>query len=70
MAEFIEEKIKKDKWAPDVIVGYMKTHNYFNREGFESITTPTVYNAIRYQIINVKIEDTRRMKYESDYNQS
>lgn len=68
MAEFIEEKIKKDKWAPDVIVGYMKTHNYFNREGFESITTPTVYNAIRYQIINVKIEDTRRMKYESDYN--
>ena len=70
MAEFIEEKIKKDKWAPDVIVGYMKTHNYFNREGFESITTLTVYNAIRYQIINVKIEDTRRMKYESDYNQS
>lgn len=68
MAEFIEEKIKKDKWAPDVIVGYMKNHNYFNREGFDSITTPTVYNAIRYQIINVKIEDTRRMKYKSEYN--
>lgn len=68
MAEFIEEKIKKDKWAPDVIVGYMENHNYFNREGFDSITTPTVYNAIRYQIINVKIEDTRRMKYKSEYN--
>lgn len=68
MADFIEEKIKKDKWAPDVIVGYMKNHNYFNREGFDSITTPTVYNAIRYQIINVKIEDTRRMKYKSEYN--
>lgn len=68
MAEFIEEKIKKDKWAPDAIVGYMEKHNYFNREGFESITTPTVYNAIRYQIINVKIEDTRRMKYKTEYN--
>ena len=58
MAQFIEEKIKKDKWAPDAIVGYMKTHNYFNREGFESITTPTVYYAIRHQIINVKLENT------------
>ena len=68
MAQFIEEKIKKDKWAPDAIVGYMKTHNYFNREGFESITTPTVYYAIRHQIINVKLENTRRMKYKSEYN--
>ena len=68
MAQFIEEKIKKDKCAPDAIVGYMKTHNYFNREGFESITTPTVYYAIRHQIINVKLENTRRMKYKSEYN--
>ena len=67
MAEFIEEKIKKDKWSPDVIVGYMKTHNYFSKEGFNSISTPTVYNAIRYQIIKIKIEDTRRMKYEQEY---
>lgn len=67
MAKFIEDKIKKDKWAPDVIVGYMKVHNYFDKEGFTSITTPTVYNAIRYGIINVKIEDTRRMKYEPEY---
>lgn len=68
MAKFIEDKIKKDKWSPDVIVGYMKTHNYFERDGFCEITTPTIYNAIRHGIINVKIEDTRRMKYDVKYD--
>ena len=67
MADFIEKKIKIDKWAPDVIVGYMKEHGYFNRNGFTSITTPTIYNAIRYGIINIKLEDTRRMKEETKY---
>lgn len=67
MAQFIVDKIKNDKWAPDAIVGYMKIHNYFNREGYCSITTPTVYNAIRHNIIDVKIEDTRRMKYDPKY---
>ena len=67
LAKFIEDKIKIDKWAPDVIVGYMKAHNYFERDGFESITTPTIYNAIRYNIIDVKLEDTRRMKYKQEY---
>ena len=67
LAKFIEDKIKVDKWAPDAIVGYMKTHNYFELDGFESITTPTIYNAIRYGIINVKLEDTRRMKYKAEY---
>lgn len=67
MAKFIEEKIKKDKWAPDVIVGYMKTHGMFELEGFCEITVPTIYNAIRYHIINVKLEDTRRMKYKPEY---
>lgn len=67
MAEFIETKIKKDKWAPDVIVGYMKNHDMFNFSGYTSITTPTIYNAIRYGIINVKLEDTRRMKYKPEY---
>lgn len=66
-AKFIEDKIKINKWAPDAIVGYMKTHNYFELDGFESITTPTIYNAIRYGIINVKLEDTRRMKYKAEY---
>lgn len=31
-------------------------------------STPTIYNAIRHGIINVKIEDTRRMKYDVKYN--
>lgn len=67
MAKFIEDKIKIDKWAPDAIAGFMKTHNYFSKDGFCSISTPTIYNAIRYGIINVKIEDTRRMKEIPDY---
>ena len=62
MATFIENKIKIDKWSPDVIIGYMKKHSYFKKDGYTSITVPTVYNAIRYGIINVKIEETRRMK--------
>ena len=67
MAKFIEDKIKIDKWAPDAIAGFMKTHNYFIKDGFCSISTPTIYNAIRHGIINVKIEDTRRMKEVPDY---
>lgn len=67
MAKYIEDKIKKEKWAPDAIVGYMKTHNMFNYSDYTSITTPTIYNAIRYKIINVNLEDTRRMKYNPEY---
>ena len=67
LAKFIKDKIKIDKWAPDVIVGYIKTHNYFESDGFESISTPTIYNTIRYHIIDVKLEDTRRMKYKQEY---
>lgn len=67
MAKFIEDKIKIDKWAPDIIVSYMKSHKMFDYEGYISITTPTIYNAIRYNIISVKLEDTRRMKYKAEY---
>ena len=67
MAKYIEDKIKQDKWSPDVIVGYMEKHNIFDQEGFTHITVPTIYNAIRFHIINVKIEDTRRMKYNPKY---
>ena len=45
----------------------MKTHNYFEKDGFCNITVPTIYNAIRFGIINVRIEDTRRMKYDPKY---
>lgn len=67
MTKFIEDKIKTDKWAPDVIIGYMKNHGYFERDGFCKISVPTIYNAIRYNIIDVKLEDTRRMKYKPEY---
>lgn len=67
MAHFIENKIKIDKWSPDAIVGYMKRHNYFKKDGYNSITVPTIYNAIRYGVINVKIHDTRRMKDKIKY---
>lgn len=67
MTKFIEDKIKIDKWAPDVIIGYMKNHGYFERDGFCKISVPTIYNAIRYNIIDVKLEDTRRMKYKPEY---
>ena len=67
MAKFIEDKIKHDKWAPDVIAGFMKVHNYSLKDGFSYISTPTIYNAIRHGIINVKLVDTRRMKENPDY---
>ena len=67
MAKYIEDKIKKDKWSPDVIAGYMEKHNIFEQDGFTHITVPTIYNAIRFNIIDVKLEDTRRMKYNPKY---
>ena len=67
MKKFIEDKIKIDKWAPDVIVGYMETHHYFERDGFCKISVPTIYNAIRYKIIDIELTDTRRMKYDPKY---
>ena len=67
MAKYIEDKINNDGWSPDVIIGYMKTHNYFEKDGFCYITVPTIYNAIRFGIISVKIETMRRMKYDPKY---
>lgn len=67
MAKFIENKIKIDKWAPDAIAGFMKVHNYSSKDGFSYISTPTIYNSIRLGIINVKLDDTRRMKELPDY---
>lgn len=67
MAKYFEDKINNDGWSPDVIIGYMKTHNYFEKDGFCKITVPTIYNAIRLKIINVKIETMRRMKYDPKY---
>lgn len=46
----------------------MKTHGYFDREDFCSITAPTIYSAIRLGIIDVKLSETRRMKEYSNMN--
>ena len=61
MRAYIEDKILKDSWAPDVIVGYMNKNEMYLEDGFTSISTPTIYNAIRNDILKVKINDTRRM---------
>lgn len=61
LAKFIEDKIKKDKWAPDVIAGYIESHELYLLNGFTSISTTTIYRAIHYHLINVSKDDTRRM---------
>ena len=61
LAKFIEDKILIDKWAPDVIAGYIESHELYLQEGFTSISTTTIYRAIHYHLIKVKKEDTRRM---------
>ena len=61
LAKFIEDKILKDKWAPDVIAGYIESHKLYLQEGFTSISTTTIYRAIHYHLLKVKKEDTRRM---------
>lgn len=61
LAEFIDEKIKKDKWAPDVIAGYIESHKLYLQEGFTSISTTTIYRAIHYHLLKSTKDDTRRM---------
>lgn len=73
LAEFIDEKIKKDKWAPDVIAGYIESHQLYLQEGFTSISTTTIYRAIHYHLLKTTKDDTRRMnkfKKEKDCYQS
>ena len=43
--ENYKEKIKKGKWAPDVIAGYIESHQLYLKEGFTSISTTTIYRA-------------------------
>lgn len=71
MKKFIEDKILIDKWAPDVIAGYMEKNKMYLLDGFDYISTPTIYRCIHLGILNVKKKDTRRMekfhKEESKY---
>ncbi len=61
LAKFIEDKIKIDKWAPDVISGYIESHQLYLQDSFTSISTTTIYRAIHYHLLKVTKNDTRRM---------
>ena len=61
LKQYIEDRIRIDKWAPDVIAGYIKSHELYKQDGFCLISTTTIYRAIHYNLLNVKKEDTRRM---------
>ena len=67
MKKYIEDKIKVDKWMPDAIIGYMEKHNIFDRDGFCKITTQTIYYDIHHLLIDIDINNMRRMKYDSKY---
>lgn len=61
LANYIDKKILKDKWAPDVIAGYINSHELYLQEGFTSISTTTIYRAIHYHLLKATKKDTRRM---------
>lgn len=61
LRKYIEDKILIDKWAPDVIAGYIDSHELYKQDGFTSISTTTIYRSIHYGLLKVKKEDTRRM---------
>lgn len=71
LKKYIEDKILIDKWAPDVISGYITSHKLYYQEGFTTISTTSIYRAIHYGILKGKKEDTRRMyKFEKNYKYS
>lgn len=61
LKKYIEDKILKDKWAPDIIAGYINKHELYLENGFTSISTTTIYRAIHYGLLKVRKKDTRRM---------
>ncbi len=61
LKKYIEDKILNDRWAPDVIAGYIKSHDLYKKDGFALISTSTIYRAIHYNLLDVTKEDTRRM---------
>lgn len=61
LKKYIEDKILIDKWSPDVIAGYIESHELYLQGGFTSISTTTIYRAIHYGLLRIKKEDTRRM---------
>lgn len=61
LKKYIEDKVLIDKWAPDVIAGYINKHELYLQDGFTSISTTTIYRAIHYGLLKIRKKDTRRM---------
>ena len=49
--EFAEEKILKEKWSPDAVVGYAKVKDFFTDS---VVSTKTLYNWIERNLLKVK----------------
>lgn len=49
--EFTEEKILKEKWSPDAVVGYAKTNDLFSDS---VVSTKTLYNWIEQNLLKIK----------------
>jgi len=62
LKKYIEDKILIDKWAPDVIAGYIQKNELYLKNGFTSIATSTIYRGIHLGLLKVKKKDTRRME--------
>jgi len=59
---YIENKIIIDGWMPDAITNHIIKKKLYLEDGMTIVSTPTIYNAIRNNVLNVKIENMRRMK--------
>lgn len=74
MKKFIENKILIHAWVPDASVGFMEKNQFYLKDDFCSISTPTIYRAIHYGLLKLKKENTRRMlkfeKSEKDWSKN
>lgn len=66
LKKFIEDKILINKWMPDVISNYINKHELYLLDGMTSISTPSIYLAIRNNILNVRLNSMRRMKSDKE----
>lgn len=62
LKKYIEDKILIDKWMPDTISNYINKHELYLLDGMTSISTPSIYLAIRNNILDVQLKNMRRMK--------
>jgi IS30 family transposase len=60
LLDFVENKVLKDKWSPDVAIGYAKKNNLFPGQSF---TTKTFYNWVYKGYSKVKKHHLLRKNY-------